>query len=107
MPAICGIYKIDVHNNYFSTFPSLNMSTSVPVAYEITNPVFIPVAQAYPEFASIQALEVPTELKGAVSPELWGLINSSSTWTVRQHVKLLPKAVLKFSIFNLSLLKNI
>ena len=53
----------------------------------------IPIAQAYPEFASIAPLEVPAELKGAVSPELWGLIQSSASWTIRQHVKILPKSV--------------
>ena len=53
--------------------------------------VVIPIAQAYPVFSNVRPLDVPSEWKSAISPELWGIIQSSSLWTIRQHVKLAPK----------------
>lgn len=55
-------------------------------------PVVIPIAQAYPVFSGVKPLPVPNEWKSIISPELWGIIQSSSVWTIRQHVKLAPKS---------------
>ena len=58
--------------------PKFEMATTA-------NPIVIPIAQAYPVFASIQPLKPPPEFDNIISPELWGIINSSSTWTIRQR----------------------
>lgn len=42
-------------------------------------------------FSNLQAVEVPNDWFGSISPQLWGIINYSNTLTIRQHVKLLPK----------------
>jgi len=60
----------------------------VPVAY----PVTCFEVKPYAVLNSIEPVATPEEWKGSVPPELWGLINSSQTFTVRQHVKFLPKA---------------
>ena len=43
-------------------------------------------------FAGVHSVQVPDEWGKSITPELWGIINSSNVYTVRQHLKLLPKA---------------
>jgi hypothetical protein len=64
-------------------------------------PVVTPTAVTYspmnnPVFAQVQAIELPAQYKGsALSPEMWSIIHSSDVFTIRQHVKLLPKQCCK------------
>ena len=54
----------------------------------------IPIAQIYPAFANVQFAQVPQEYASAtpISPQLWGLMEQAQSYSIRQHVKLLPKA---------------
>lgn len=55
----------------------------------------MPIAQVYPAFASVQYVPVPTAFGAAsnhIDPHLWGLMESATAFSVRRHVKLLPKA---------------
>ena len=49
-------------------------------------PIYVPLAVAYPVFAGIEPMKPPAEWDNVISPELWGIINSSSTWTIRQRI---------------------
>jgi hypothetical protein len=51
----------------------------------------IPVATAVPAFASVEAVVVPSALKASIPEDIWGIFNHSNSFTVRQHVKPLPK----------------
>jgi hypothetical protein len=61
----------------------------------------VPLAVAYtplsnPVFSNLAPITVPAQYRQSnISPELWTVINSSSEFTVRQHVKLLPKQCCK------------
>jgi len=55
--------------------------------------VYVPVVQAFPVFAGVHAVQTPPQWgKTNFTPELWGIISTSNVYTVRQHLKLLPKA---------------
>jgi hypothetical protein len=57
---------------------------------------YVQLTQVHPAFATAVPVEVPVSLGPcAISPELWGILESSPTLTVRQHVKLLPKHCFK------------
>mmetsp|Transcript_29289 Transcript_29289/g.58454 ORF Transcript_29289/g.58454 Transcript_29289/m.58454 type:complete len:384 (+) Transcript_29289:58-1209(+) len=45
-----------------------------------------------PAFIGVTAVAVPEEYKGTFSPEYWGILTGTNKFTVRQHVKLLPKS---------------
>jgi len=56
--------------------------------------VYIPVVQAFPVFAGVHQIQTPPEWgkeNSHIDPALWGIINASNVYTVRQHLKLLPK----------------
>ena len=57
-------------------------------------PVGISIAQIYPTFANVQYAQVPQEFASAtpISPQLWGLMEQAQSYSIRQHVKLLPKS---------------
>ena len=55
----------------------------------------MPMAQVYPAFASVQYVPVPTMFSSAaaqIDPQLWGFLETANAFSVRRHVKLLPKA---------------
>jgi hypothetical protein len=56
-----------------------------------TNPQYqyIPVSIAVPVFASVVPVPAPDK---AIPSDLWGIIQNTNYFTVRQHVKLFPKA---------------
>ena len=53
--------------------------------------VYVPVVQAFPVFAGVHQIQTPPEWGKEIDPALWGIINASNVYTVRQHLKLLPK----------------
>ena len=57
--------------------------------------VVMPIQQIYPQFTGVPE-PVPEQLKGVVGPELWMAINSANSFTIRQHVKLMPKHCCKW-----------
>lgn len=52
-------------------------------------PVAIPLAQS---FVSVPAVAIPAEWNGSVTPEIYGVLSQAQAFTVRQHVKVLPKS---------------
>lgn len=53
---------------------------------------YVPLTQTYPAFANSKA-DFPQGLDAAgIPPELWGILENAEAFSVRQHVKLLPKA---------------
>jgi len=53
--------------------------------------ILVPIVPAYAIFAEVQAVPVPKEWSTILSPELWGILQAAKSFTIRQHVKLLPK----------------
>lgn len=49
------------------------------------------IIEVQPLFSGVEAVPVPQDFESFLSPELWGVIQSTNSFTVRQHVKLLPK----------------
>lgn len=49
------------------------------------------IIEVQPLFHGVQAVEVPQEWESFLSPALWGVIDNSKSFTIRQHVKVLPK----------------
>eukprot|EP01035_Chromulina_nebulosa_P024995 gene24995-32571_t len=54
--------------------------------------IYYPIAQAYPIFQNVQPSAPPKNIGKNISPELWGIIESSNVYTVRKHLKILPKS---------------
>lgn len=53
---------------------------------------YVPLTQTYPAFADAKA-DFPSGLDASgIPPELWGILERAEAFSVRQHVKLLPKA---------------
>jgi len=55
----------------------------------------IPVAKAIPlaqGFASVPAMALPADWDGTMTPEIYGVLANARAFTVRQHVKVLPKS---------------
>ena len=48
--------------------------------------------ESYQEFSITKAIPTPGEWEGTISDDLWGIIHSVSTWTIRHHNKLLPRS---------------
>ena len=62
--------------------PTMSMATSN----------YIPLSKIYPAFAEVAAVELPASLGAcAITPDLWGILGSAQTLSVRQHVKIAPK----------------
>lgn len=59
---------------------------AVPVAVAV--PANIPVVAA---FATIAPVTVPVAFGAHMSPQVWGILAAAESFTIRQHVKLLPK----------------
>ena len=49
------------------------------------------ISSYYPYFSDIGQVSPPTTWEGSISPELWGIIQYSSTYKIRQHIKPIPK----------------
>mmetsp|Transcript_32767 Transcript_32767/g.55245 ORF Transcript_32767/g.55245 Transcript_32767/m.55245 type:complete len:392 (+) Transcript_32767:47-1222(+) len=62
-----------------------------PVKAELVSaPTVVSAQPVQPAFVGIEAKAVPAEYEG-FTPENWGVLDSSQTLQIRQHVKLLPK----------------
>lgn len=55
-------------------------------------PVQYDLCKMYPEFAQFGNVPPPPAYEGNISPELWGILEHSTNLSVRQHLKLFPKA---------------
>ena len=52
----------------------------------------VPIQSIYPAAANVKIVEPPASYGPcAISPELWGMMQYAETFSIRQHVKLLPK----------------
>lgn len=58
---------------------------SLPVAQPVS------IIQAQPVFAGVVAVPAPKEIADTISPEIWGILSTQQSFTIRQHTKLLPK----------------
>jgi hypothetical protein len=107
-PSAPPMYATDPYGKPGYAIAQPDASNPVIQGYAVASPVSVmqpgyPVGGvmpysplANPVFAQVKAIELPQQLQGsAVSPELWSIINSSDVFTIRQHVKLLPKQCCK------------
>jgi hypothetical protein len=59
----------------------------------MTSKIHMAVPIASPIFTSVQPSSPPMEFGScALSPQLWGIMEASHAFSIRQHVKLLPKS---------------
>ena len=58
--------------------------TAQPVSFVEAYPVLVGIEEQCPK-------DIPKEWNELISPQLWGIIQSSQQWVIRQHVKIGPK----------------
>lgn len=62
----------------------------IPTAQAV---VYVPLAQIYPQFQGLPVAAFPESLSNSnIPPELWSILENAQQLTVRQHLKLFPKA---------------
>lgn len=59
-------------------------------------PVYLPIAIAFPVSTNFNGISAPQQYKvgggmGGINDDIWGILSNMDIYTVRQHLKVLPK----------------
>jgi hypothetical protein len=88
-------------SNYPSAYPTQQQGSQFDQGYPVAQQTqeYVPVAQGFhypsngPVFQDFKAVNIPQNYGPcAISPQLWGIMEYSESFSVRQHAKFLPKA---------------